>query len=84
MLMSRLLAGALLPSAFCLAGLTANGQGRTIDPLVIVISIGFGIGVAAAALLTSAVTFHSLWGSQFSAHWRCYAKHRIILPSHGY
>jgi predicted MFS family arabinose efflux permease len=38
----------------CLAGLAANVSGRTLEPLVTIISAEFAVGVATAALLTSA------------------------------
>lgn len=44
----------LLLPALCLAGLAANVSGRTVDPLITVISAEFSVGVATAALLTSA------------------------------
>jgi predicted MFS family arabinose efflux permease len=43
----------LLP-ALCLAGLAANVSGRTLEPLVTIISLEFSIGIATGALLTSA------------------------------
>lgn len=42
--------------SLCLAGLAANVSGRTIEPLVTLISAEFAIGVALAALLSSAYT----------------------------
>ncbi len=42
----------LLP-ALCLAGLAANVSGRTLEPLISVISAEFSVGVAIGALLTS-------------------------------
>ena len=42
--------------SLCLAGLAANVSGRTIEPLVTLISTEFAIGVALAALLSSAYT----------------------------
>lgn len=44
----------LLLLALCLCGLAANVSGRTIEPLVTVLSIEFSVGVATAALLVSA------------------------------
>ncbi|MBX9760681.1 MAG: MFS transporter [Beijerinckiaceae bacterium] len=44
----------LLLFSLCLAGLAANVSGRTVEPLVTIISAEFSIGVATAALLTSA------------------------------
>lgn len=46
----------LLLFSLCLAGLAANVSGRTIEPLVTIISAEFSIGVAIAALLSSAYT----------------------------
>lgn len=43
----------LLP-ALCLAGLAANISGRTLEPLVTIISFEFSVGIATGALLTSA------------------------------
>jgi len=40
--------------ALCLCGLAANVSGRTIEPLVIILSAEFAVGVATAALLVSA------------------------------
>lgn len=40
--------------SLCLAGLAANVSGRTVEPLITIISTEFSIGVATAALLTSA------------------------------
>ena len=44
----------LLLPALCAAGLAANVSGRTVDPLIGLISLEFSIGVATAALVTSA------------------------------
>lgn len=44
----------LLLFSLCLAGLAANVSGRTVEPLVTIISAEFSVGVATAALLTSA------------------------------
>jgi predicted MFS family arabinose efflux permease len=44
----------LLLPALCAAGLAANIAGRTVDPLVSLVSFEFSIGVATAALVTSA------------------------------
>jgi predicted MFS family arabinose efflux permease len=44
----------LLLFSLCLAGLAANVSGRTVEPLVTIISSEFAVGVATAALLTSA------------------------------
>jgi predicted MFS family arabinose efflux permease len=46
-------ASALLLPALCLAGLAANVSGRTIEPLVTVISADLSVSIGAAALLTS-------------------------------
>jgi len=46
-------ATALLLPSLCLGGLAANVSGRTVEPLVIIISAEFSVGVATAALLTS-------------------------------
>jgi predicted MFS family arabinose efflux permease len=43
----------LLP-ALCLAGLAANVSGRTLEPLVTIISLEFSVGIATGALLISA------------------------------
>lgn len=43
----------LLP-ALCLAGLAANVSGRTLEPLITIISVEFSVGIATGALLTSA------------------------------
>lgn len=40
--------------ALCLCGLAANVSGRTMEPLVILLSTEFAVGVATAALLVSA------------------------------
>jgi predicted MFS family arabinose efflux permease len=47
-------AGAFLLPSLCLAGLAANVSGRTMEPLVTVISADLSVSVASAALLTSA------------------------------
>lgn len=47
-------AAPLLLVSLCLAGLAANVSGRTLEPLVTIISAEFAVGVALAALLTSA------------------------------
>ncbi|MDP2357173.1 MAG: MFS transporter [Beijerinckiaceae bacterium] len=47
-------AAPLLLVSLCLAGLAANVSGRTLEPLVTIISAEFAIGVSVAALLTSA------------------------------
>src|SRR5688500_19691121 len=44
----------LLLPALCAAGLAANVSGRTVDPLIGLVSLEFSIGVATAALVTSA------------------------------
>ena len=44
----------LLLASLCIAGLAANVSGRTVEPLVTIISGEFAVGVATAALLTSA------------------------------
>ncbi len=44
----------LLLVSLCFAGLAANISGRTLEPLVTIISGEFAVGVAVAALLTSA------------------------------
>lgn len=49
---SRETSGLLL--ALCLCGMAANVSGRSIDPLITVVSAEFHIGVTIAALLTSA------------------------------
>ena len=52
--MSRKRSRNLLLPGLCLAGLSVNVAGRTIEPLVTIISAEFAVGVATAALLTSA------------------------------
>jgi predicted MFS family arabinose efflux permease len=47
-------AAPLLLLSLCFAGLAANVSGRTLEPLVTIISAEFAIGVSVAALLTSA------------------------------
>jgi predicted MFS family arabinose efflux permease len=44
----------LSSTALCLGGLAANVSGRTVEPLITIISAEFAVGVATAALLTSA------------------------------
>ncbi|MFN3890362.1 MAG: MFS transporter [Beijerinckiaceae bacterium] len=46
----------LLLASLCIAGLAANVSGRTVEPLITIISAEFAIGVAVAALLSSAYT----------------------------
>jgi predicted MFS family arabinose efflux permease len=46
-------ATALLLPSLCLGGLAANVSGRTVEPLVLIVSAEFSVGVATAALLTS-------------------------------
>lgn len=80
--MSRMLAGAMLLPALCLAGLAANVSGRTVDPLVIVISIDFGVGVATAALLTSAYALPFALGQPLLGPLGdIYGKERILRAS---
>ncbi len=47
-------ASALLLPSLCLAGLAANVSGRTMEPLVTVVSADLSVSIASAALLTSA------------------------------
>lgn len=51
---ARIIRTPLLLFALCLCGLAANVSGRTIEPLVTILSVEFSIGVATAALLVSA------------------------------
>jgi len=51
---ARIIHTPLLLLALCLCGLAANVSGRTIEPLVTILSVEFSIGVATAALLVSA------------------------------
>ena len=51
----------LLP-VLCMGGLAANVSGRTLEPLITVISLEFTVGVATAALLTSAYALPFAFG----------------------
>ena len=51
---ARIIRTPLLLFALCLCGLAANVSGRTIEPLVTILSVEFSIGVATAAMLVSA------------------------------
>jgi predicted MFS family arabinose efflux permease len=69
----------LLLFSLCLAGLAANVSGRTVEPLITIISAEFSIGVAIAALLSSAYTLPFALGQPiFGPVGDIYGKVRVL------